>query len=135
MLSAIQQGDVRRVALLAHLGIPTNSDVWLEGGVLHCAAAMGQTNVMAKLLELGANINRWDGYGDTPADAAVFGGQTNALRWLLAHGENPSIKNRDGYTVAQYITNSMEDESHQAELLSILKEATNNPSSSPVVPN
>lgn len=130
MLDAIHSGDVRKVGLLAHLGIQPNSDVWLIGGIMHCAAASGQTNVMAKLLELGANVNRVDGEGGTPADAAVFAGQTNSLRWLLSHGADPSIKDRDGHTVAEYITNSLNDESMRVALLCVLNTGSNNPSGS-----
>jgi ankyrin repeat protein len=124
MLDAIHGGNVREVAFLTHLGMQPNSDLWMFGGIMHCAAASGETNVMAKLLELGASVNRVDGEGGTPADAAVFAGQTNSLRWLLAHGADPSIKNREGYTVAEYITNSGYDESLQAALLSVLREAS-----------
>jgi hypothetical protein len=134
MLDAIHSGDVRKVALLTHLGMRPNSDLWLIGGIMQCAAASGQTQVMAKLLELGANVNRVDGCGRTPADAAVVIGQTNSLRWLLAHGADPSIKNRDGYTVAELITNSGYEASLQAALLAALNTLSNNPSGSAVVP-
>ena len=126
MLTAIQHGNVQKVAFLAHIGINPNSDALLIGGFIHCAAARGQVQVMAKLQELGANVNRLDEYGATPAHVAVICGQVSSLSWLLAHGANPSIKNRDGYTVPECITNQMGmAESLRNELLSVVKAAPN----------
>lgn len=124
MLSAIERGDVRRIGLLGHLGVNPNSDVWMVGGLMHCASEAGKVGAMAKLQELGANVNRLDGYGGTPADAAVEGDQVRALRWLLAHGADPTITNRDGYTVAEYITNQIGmSEAQKKEFLSLVKAA------------
>lgn len=126
MLTAIQHGNVQKVALLTHIGINPNSDAFFIGGFMHCAAARGQVQVMAKLQELGANVNRLDEYGATPAHVAVISGQVSSLRWLLAHGADPSIKNRNGYTVAEYITNQLGmAESLRGELLSVAKAASN----------
>lgn len=126
MLSAIERGDVRRIGLLGHLGVNPNSDVWMVGGLMHCASEAGKVGAMAKLQELGANVNRLDGYGGTPADAAVEGNQVQALQWLLAHGADSSITNRDGYTVAEYVTNQIGmSEAQKKELLSVLKAAEN----------
>lgn len=124
MLSAIERGNARRIGLLGHLGVNPNSDVLMIGGLMQCAAAAGQVGAMAKLQELGADVNRLDEYGATPAHVAVWGDQVQALRWLLAHGADPSITNRDGFTVTEYVTNQIGmSESQKAELLSVLKVA------------
>jgi hypothetical protein len=124
MLDATEHDDVQKIALYARLGISPDSDLFFIGGFMHCAAAGGKVPAMAKLLELGANVNRLDEYGATPAHAAAFGDQAAALRWLLAHGADPSIKDRDGYNVAEYIINHL-DESQRPGMIAILEEASN----------
>jgi ankyrin repeat protein len=115
---------MRKAALLNHLGVHPDSDIFLVGGLMQCAAAKGETQVMAKLVELGANPNRLDGTGSTPAHAAVFGCQVESLRWLLAHGADPSVRDRDGRTVAEYVTNHV-PEPKQEQFLLLLKTTSN----------
>src|SRR5579862_2797220 len=84
MINAIQHGNVQRISTLASLGVRPNSDAFLIGGFMHCAAASGQTQSMARLRDLGASVNRLDGYGETPLHAAVIYHQIESFRWLLA---------------------------------------------------
>jgi hypothetical protein len=103
MVEAIQHGDVRSISNLTRLTINPNSDAFLVGGFMHCAAASGQTQSMARLRDLGASVNRLDGYGATPLHVAVHSHRIESLRWLLANGVDVSIKDRDGHTAADYI--------------------------------
>jgi hypothetical protein len=89
LLEAAERGEMRKAALLTHLGVRPDSDIFLVGGLMHCAAAKGETQAMARLLELGANVNRLDGIGATPAHAAVFGRNLESFRWLFARGADP----------------------------------------------
>ena len=114
---------MQKAALLTYLGVHPDDDIFLVGGLMHCAAANGNTQAMAKLLELGANLNRLDDNGATPAYAAVFGRQIDSLRWLLAHGANPSIKDRNGLSLAEYVTNHV-SEPEQEEFLSVIRAAS-----------
>jgi hypothetical protein len=67
MLQAIATEDLSRITLIVRSGIDPNSDIFLVGGYLHCAAARGSVSSMAQLIALGADINRVDGYGMTPS--------------------------------------------------------------------
>lgn len=115
---------MRKAALLTDLGVRPDSDIIFVGGLMQCAAAKGETQAMAKLLELGANVNRLDGNGATPAHAAIFGHQLESFRWLLAHGADPSMRDRNGLTVIQYLTNNI-PEPEQEEFLSVITAASN----------
>lgn len=91
---------------------------------MQCAAAKGGTQGMANLLLLGANVNRIDGMGGTPAHAAVSGHQIESLRWLLAHGADPSIRDRHGLTLLECVTNTVSGP-EQEEFLSAVTAAPN----------
>ena len=105
MLAAIDRGDASKVKLLVRLRVNPNADVFLQGGLMHCAAANGRTQIMEILQNAGGDVNRIDGYGVPPAEVAVYSGDLASLRWLLAHGANASIKDRNGNTITYYITN------------------------------
>lgn len=55
-------------------------------------------NIIPLLLSLGANINAKDKDGWTALHYAVYRGDSDAVRTLLAHGANPSIRANDGRT-------------------------------------
>jgi hypothetical protein len=103
MLRAIKRGDVQTITSLANTGISPDSDVVLVGGLMHCAAASGQIDSMARLHDLGASLNRVDGYGATPLHVAIQARKIESLKWLIAHGADASIHDREGRTVAGYI--------------------------------
>lgn len=104
MIAAIQRGDLQQIGIFARLGIHPNSEGFLVGGFMQCAAASGQTPAMAKLQALGASVNRIDGYGTTPLHVAVHSCRIESLRWLLAHGADPSIRDRNGHTAVDYVS-------------------------------
>lgn len=58
---------------------------------LMVAAAHGRCEVIAVLLELGADPNRLCNLGLTPLGHAVLGGSREAVRTLLAHGARPDL--------------------------------------------
>lgn len=63
---------------------------------LHKAAAAGDLETIAMLLTWGAEINRKDGYGNTPLHYAAFFGKTDAAAILLSKGADPSAKDCRG---------------------------------------
>ena len=126
MVAAIQRGDLRKIGIFAHLGIRPDSDAFLVGGFMHCAAASGQIQAMAKLQDLGASVNRADGYGVAPVHVAVRFHRIESLRWLLAHGADPSIKDRDGRTAADNVSTDVPEQQRE-EFLSVLKQTSNKP--------
>ncbi|MBL9170852.1 MAG: ankyrin repeat domain-containing protein [Verrucomicrobiales bacterium] len=129
MLAAIQSGDVQRIGRLAAFGVNPDSDLFLVGGFIHCAAASGQTSAMARLYSLGARLNRLDGYGGSPLHAAAHSGHLESFAWLLAHGADPSLRDRDGLTVAQYVTNEVPWQ-QRPEFISLIIAASNQPTRS-----
>jgi hypothetical protein len=126
MIAAIQHEDVSRIGLFSHLGIRPDSDAFLVGGFMHCATASGLTRSMAKLHDLGASVNRVDGYGLAPLHVAVRSQRIESLRWLLAHGADPAIRDRDGRTAADYVSTDVPQQQRE-EFISELKRASNHP--------
>jgi hypothetical protein len=126
MVAAIKRGDVKKVALFARLGIRPDSDAFLIGGFMHCATASGQTLVMAKLQDLGAGLNRLDGYGVAPVHVAVRSHRIEALRWLMAHGADPTIRDRDGRTAADYVSTDVPEQQRE-DFIGALKQTSNKP--------
>jgi hypothetical protein len=124
MVAAIQRGELQKIGIFARLGIRPDSDAFLVGGFMHCAASAGQPQAMAKLQDLGASVNRLDGYGVTPIHVAVHFHRIESLRWLLAHGADPSIRDRHGRTAAEYVSSDV-PEKQREEFLSALNQTSN----------
>ena len=103
MVDAIQRGDVQRISTLARLTVNPDSGAFLVGGFMQCATASGKLQSMSRLRDLGANVNGLDGWGETPLHVAVRFKQIEAFRWLLANAADPSITNRAGNTIVDYI--------------------------------
>jgi hypothetical protein len=83
MLVAITRGDTVTAQRLMRFGVSPNCDVFLIGGLMQCAAARGQIQMMEILSKSGGDINRIDGWGDTPAHNAVESDQLASFRWLI----------------------------------------------------
>ena len=65
---------------------------------LMLAAAGGKTEIVAKLLDGGADESTAPSKtGNTPLHYAVFAGQAAVCKMLLAHGADPNRVNLDGY--------------------------------------
>ncbi len=124
MVAAIQRGDLEKISTIAHLGIRPDSDAFLVGGFMHCAAASGQTQAMAKLQDLGASVNRLDGYGVAPVHVAVRHHQIESLRWLLAHGADPSLRDRDGRKAADYVSSDVPEQQRE-DFVAAFKQTSN----------
>lgn len=96
MLRAIATENTDRITWITRSGIDPNSDAFLIGGFLHCATARGAIPSMNRLVELGADIDRVDGYGFSPLMVSIKMDQPAAYYWLLAKGADPSVVSRDG---------------------------------------
>jgi ankyrin repeat protein len=66
------------------------------GTPLHWAAESGHLEVVALLLEKGANVNAQNQHGETPLHRAAWDGHLEVVRLLLAKGTNVEAKDRDG---------------------------------------
>jgi len=65
-------------------------------------------------------VNRLDGYGVTPVHVAVRAQNIDSLRWLLSHGADPTIRDRDGRTAADYVSTDV-PERQREDFVSALK--------------
>lgn len=64
--------------------------------MLSTAALMGHTEIMAFLLEKGADINTRNRDGNTALHAAAFLGRADAVELLLEHGVDANVRNNQG---------------------------------------
>lgn len=83
-----------------------------RSGAVQAAAKLGHLDALELLLEYGADVNerlpakvgflsyknKHQQASETPLHIAVLNGQVDAARWLLAHGPDPSIDDKQGRT-------------------------------------
>jgi len=63
---------------------------------LHKAVSEGQTEIVKKLIEEGADINSTQGVAGTPINTAAYHGQTETVKLLLDKGANVNDRNDSG---------------------------------------
>jgi len=86
------QGDLVTVNLLIDAGLRVNSaDPIRKATALHNASAQGHLRIVARLLELGADIDARDWHGVTPLIAAVYAGHTSIVQALLQKGADVNV--------------------------------------------
>jgi ankyrin repeat protein len=92
-------GDLVTVELLLAAGIPARSaePVW-QVTPLHNAAAQGHARLVARLLELGADVNARDARGYTALIDAAYGGRGVIVKQLLEAGARSDVRPTDGPT-------------------------------------
>lgn len=69
-----------------------------RAAIIH-AADYGQTEIVAFLIENGANVNIVDEYGISPLLAAVWEDHAETTEVLLKNGANKNIKSPDGKSI------------------------------------
>jgi hypothetical protein len=92
-------GDAVTVELLLAAGVSAKAaePVW-QVTPLHNAAAQGHARLVARLLELGADVNARDARGYTPLIDAAYGGRDAIVKQLLAAGARSDVRPTDGPT-------------------------------------
>ncbi|XP_046981573.1 uncharacterized protein LOC124550870 isoform X1 [Schistocerca americana] len=94
LLRATANSEVGRVCQLVAAGIDVNArDSEGSGNVpLHWAACYGDREVVACLLDRGADVNAMNSFGATPLHDAMFRGDEDIVEMLLQAGANPLIQ-------------------------------------------
>jgi uncharacterized protein len=100
LVIAARDNDFQTVlALLAAHAAPDVNQRTADGtSALHWAVYHGDTDLVAKLLAVGADANARNDYGSTPMSEAAVRGDVKVLRALLAAGANVESANADGQT-------------------------------------
>ena len=98
--AAAGSGDLDLLrALVAHGGAVQN-ETWTKQP-LHAAAAQGRIDVIAFLLEKGAQVNAPDFNGRTALMTAAGSGRSGTVNFLIQHGARLSARDRSGQTALQ----------------------------------
>jgi ankyrin repeat protein len=72
-----------------------------DGGPLFHAALADHADVVAYLLDHGADANVRDQFGDTPLIVACAKGHATTAALLLTRGADPSVKDQEGRTAKE----------------------------------
>eukprot|EP00116_Pleurobrachia_bachei_P019404 sb/3479666/ len=104
-LFSVKQGDSAQVEKLCLRGVPdiVNTIVEPEGECgIHAAVKKADTDMILKLLDLGASIDRRDSVGRTPLMIAVDYGYDHLLDTLLDNGAKFDATDQNGNCVVWY---------------------------------
>jgi len=101
---AVKTGDIAAVKQYLQ-AVPKDVNLQEESNSkrtpLHWAADFGQVEVINYLVSKGAKVNVTDQYGITPLLAAVYENHPAAVRALLDHKADASVKGADGKTAKE----------------------------------
>jgi ankyrin repeat protein len=82
---------------------------WMTGTAIHSAVSRKHADLVAILLEAGANPNVRQSAGWTPLHAAAMNGDLASVDLLLAAGADPAATNEEGRSVADLANESGDD--------------------------
>ena len=95
----VAAGDLSAIKNALDGGVDLNAqDPQFGSTPLSWAALMGHTEVVALLLEQGADVNAQNRDGATPLHSAAFLGRTETVKLLLEKGADPKLRNNTGST-------------------------------------
>ena len=87
-----------------------NIDIETDGATpLNQASSNGMLEVVKKLVNAGANVNKQNEYGKTALFLASVYGKIDVVKYLLDNGAKTDLKDEDGYTASEGVTKSLSD--------------------------
>ena len=92
-------------------GMPVDVSVMDGWAALHWATWHNRTDVVKHLLREGTDVNRQNGWEDTPLHWAARYNHAKVARLLLDNGADTNIKNNDNQTPLDYARKGSEVES------------------------
>lgn len=96
LIEAAYKADTEAIRYLLGKGAdPNESGLPCNFTPLQIATGQGQIDIMALLLDAGANVNQRDCNGTSALMIACAGGRKESVNLLLAHGADVSLKDRD----------------------------------------
>lgn len=108
--SAIKQGNTERVIELIGSNDELLNMMTPFGTWLHVAASTGKIEIVKRLIELGADINRLGGvYDGGPLNEAVSGGYIEIVRYLLSCGAEMDVSEPERNPLFGAISNGYVD--------------------------
>jgi uncharacterized protein len=113
------------VRVLLQHGANANERDRRDVPILVWAAFVGDVDVIAALVERGADVNAASPAGDTPLHiAAEFSNNPSAVSFLVAHGANKAARNNDGKTPIEALgtSTSIKDESTRVAISGALQQ-------------
>jgi len=103
---AVNKNSIQIAKYLIELGAPVNPVDSYGRTPLHIAAIVNydsDISMIQYLVESGAFIDAKDGFGNTPLHlASEYESTLDAVKYLLDHGADKHIVNKDGLTAAKY---------------------------------
>ena len=105
-LTAFFSGDAQVARMLLDAGTDANALAANETALrpIHSAAAAGSNEVVALLIERGADVNAAQRGGYTPLHSAAANGNDGLVDLLIDAGADPSRQTEDGSTAAALAT-------------------------------
>jgi ankyrin repeat protein len=96
--SAVEHFDIREIRRLlsAEPSLVRSVDIPSGRTALHVAAEVGREEVVALLVETGADVNAQTRYGWTALVEAILNGHTGIAEYLLEHKADPNLPCGDG---------------------------------------
>jgi len=94
-VASVRSGDLKAMQLAAEGVDLEEVDAQTQMSPLAYAALMGETEIVAWLLDQGVDANAGNHDGNTALHSAAFLGRVETVQLLLEHGANPELRRHD----------------------------------------